>query len=40
MKISDIGDYRLMRILAGDKGQHPDKICSLMSSDIKKVLEG
>lgn len=39
MKISDIGDNRLVRILAGDKGQNPDKICNLMASDIKKILE-
>ena len=39
MKISDVGDNRLVRILAGDKGQNPDKICSLMACDIKKVLD-
>lgn len=38
MKISDVGDHRLVRILAGDKGQNPDKVCQLMSSDIKKLL--
>lgn len=38
MKISDVGDHRLVRILAGDKGQNPEKICSLMSSDLKKLL--
>ena len=38
MKISDVGDHRLVRILAGDKGQNPDKICCMMSSDLKKLL--
>ena len=38
MKISEVGDHRLVRILAGDKGQNPDKICTLLSSDIKNLL--
>ena len=39
MKIADVGDHRLVRILAGDKGQNPEKICSLLSSDLKKLLQ-
>lgn len=39
MKIADYGDNRLVRILAGDKGQNPEKICSLLSSDLKILLQ-
>lgn len=39
MKINDVGDNRLVRILAGDKRQNPQKICSLLSSDLKVLLE-
>lgn len=39
MKFSEFGDNRLVKILAGDKGQNPEKFCSLLSSDLKVLLQ-
>lgn len=36
--ISDLGQNRLTRILAGDKNQSPERFCSLIKSDLKNLL--
>lgn len=36
--ISDLGQNRLSRILAGDKNQSPERFCSLIKSDLKTLL--
>ncbi|MGI5841846.1 MAG: hypothetical protein ACOX6H_00955 [Christensenellales bacterium] len=37
--ISQVGQNRLTRILTGDKNQSPERICSLIKSDLKLLLE-
>ena len=37
--ISEVGENRLSRILAGDKNQSPERFCSLLKSDIKMLME-
>ena len=39
MNISEVGNNRLSRILAGDKNQSPERFCGLLKSDIKMLLE-
>lgn len=36
--ISDFGQNRLSRILAGDKNQSPERFCSLIKSDLEALL--
>jgi hypothetical protein len=36
--ISELGNNRLCRILAGDKNQSPERLCALVKSDIKMLL--
>ena len=37
--ISQLGENRLSRILAGDKNQSPERFCCLLKSDIKMLME-
>lgn len=36
--ISELGENRLSRILAGDKNQSPERFCSLLKSDVKMLM--
>lgn len=37
--ISQVGENRLCRILAGDKNQSPERLCEFLKSDIKMLME-
>ncbi len=37
--ISEYGENRLTRILAGDKNQNPQRFCSLIKSDVKMLMD-
>lgn len=37
--ISQYGENRLSRILAGDKNQSPERFCAFLKSDIKIVMQ-
>lgn len=37
--ISQVGENRLSRILAGDKNQSPERFCELLKSDVKMLME-
>lgn len=37
--ITEVGENRLSRILAGDKNQSPERFCALLKSDIKMLMD-
>ena len=38
MNYLDIGKERLEKVLFKEKAQHPEKVCEVLKSDIKKLI--